>query len=59
MNLLRPWTCRYCGRSNKTEIAEDGTVCCETCGKVMRIQPSRTRGGEAPGQLPRPQTRMA
>jgi hypothetical protein len=50
---LRVWHCRNCGRTNKTEIARDGRVECETCHEVIRIQPSLTRGGELPGQLPR------
>jgi hypothetical protein len=48
---LRTWTCRNCGRSNKTAVALDGTVKCDHCEDVMRIQPSRSRGGETPGQL--------
>jgi hypothetical protein len=49
----RNWTCRNCGRSNKTPVELDGTVKCEFCANVMRIQPSRSRGGETPGQLSR------
>ncbi len=53
-NVLRRWNCRNCGRSNKTVVAVDGNVKCEYCTDVMRIQPSRVRGGETPGQLSRP-----
>jgi hypothetical protein len=51
METLRHWHCRNCGRTNHTEVALDGHVKCETCHWVMRIQPSRARGGETPGQL--------
>jgi hypothetical protein len=50
--VMRNWNCRNCGKANKTEVAMDGTVKCDFCTDVMRIQPSRFRGGEAPGQLP-------
>ena len=52
--FLRSWNCRNCGRSNKTVVALDGVVKCEYCTDAMRIQPSRVRGGETPGQLSRP-----
>jgi DNA-directed RNA polymerase subunit RPC12/RpoP len=57
-NVLRTWHCRNCGRTNETEIALDGKVKCEFCASVTRIQPSRARGLESPGQLstPRPRT---
>ncbi len=50
-NVLRTWHCRNCGRTNETEIALDGTVKCEFCASVTRIQPSRVRGLETPSQL--------
>ena len=46
--LIRKWNCRNCGRSNDTEVALDGTVKCEYCVDVRKIQPSRARGGETP-----------
>ena len=49
--LIRRWNCRNCGRSNATEVALDGTVKCDYCVDVMKIQPSRARGGETPDQL--------
>jgi hypothetical protein len=52
--VLRNWNCRNCGRSNKTEVAANGTVKCAFCTDVMWIQPSRMRGGETAGQLYRP-----
>jgi len=51
--INREWNCRNCGRSNRTEVALDGTVKCEHCAAVNKIQPSRERGGETPGQLPK------
>jgi DNA-directed RNA polymerase subunit RPC12/RpoP len=51
MSTIRSWHCRNCGRTNQTEIAQDGHVKCESCHWVMRIQPSRERGGETHGQL--------
>jgi len=52
-SLRRPWQCRNCGRSNRTEVFADGTVRCEHCSNVMRIQPSAARGGETAAQLSR------
>src|SRR6266567_8661725 len=52
--VLRNWNCRNCGRSNKTEVAANGTVQCVFCKDAMWIQPSRFRGGETVGQLHRP-----
>jgi DNA-directed RNA polymerase subunit RPC12/RpoP len=49
----REWNCRNCGRSNRSEVAPDGTVKCEYCARVMKIQPSRARGGEVPNQYSR------
>lgn len=49
--VLRTWNCRNCGRANKTLVEMDGTVKCEHCTDTMRIQPSRARGGETPGQM--------
>jgi hypothetical protein len=34
-----------------TEIALDGTVKCDYCADVMKIQPSGARGGETRDQL--------
>ena len=46
--VLRLWTCIGCGKSNKTEIAKDGTVRCDACSDVARIPFTRKRaGGEA------------
>ncbi|HLN79768.1 MAG TPA: hypothetical protein VK392_01115 [Thermoanaerobaculia bacterium] len=53
MTATRNWHCRNCGRSNTTEIGLDGKVKCEFCSWVMRIQPSRARGGETAGQMAR------
>ena len=53
MTATRNWHCRNCGRSNTTEIGLDGKVKCEFCSWVMRIQPSRVRGGETAGQMAR------
>ncbi|HYV42363.1 MAG TPA: hypothetical protein VEO02_11295 [Thermoanaerobaculia bacterium] len=51
----REWNCRNCGRSNRSEVASDGTVKCEYCARVMKIQPSRARDGEIPpSPLPSP-----
>ena len=50
---LRTWFCRHCGKSNQTPVALDGRVTCEFCKDVVRIQPSRDRGGETPSQLSR------
>lgn len=50
---LRTWTCRNCGRSNKTVIERNGSVKCEYCNYVMSIQPARSRGEETPAQLSR------
>jgi len=50
---VRNWHCRNCGRSNTTEIQEDGRVKCEFCNWIMRIQPSRERGGETAAQMAR------
>jgi DNA-directed RNA polymerase subunit RPC12/RpoP len=58
-NVLRAWNCRGCGRSNNTNIEPDGTVKCEYCSDVKRIQPSRIRGGETPLQVSRFSTRRA
>jgi hypothetical protein len=52
-NQLRSWNCRGCGRSNNTTIEPDGTVTCEFCSAVKKIQPSRIRGGETPAQVSR------
>ncbi len=52
MNSLRTWRCRDCGRSTQAEVEHDGSAKCSFCGRVMRIQPSRKRGGETPNQLP-------
>jgi streptogramin lyase len=49
--LIRKWNCRNCGLCNATEIALDGSVKCDHCADVMKIQPSRARGGETPDQL--------
>jgi DNA-directed RNA polymerase subunit RPC12/RpoP len=57
-HVNREWNCRNCGRSNRTELALDGTVKCEHCLSEMKIQPSRARGGETPGRPSRPQPRM-
>lgn len=57
--MLQPWNCRNCGRSNKSEVALDGTVKCEYCNNVMRIQPSKARGGETAAQRSRFTRRMA
>ena len=35
----------------------NGTVKCEHCASEMRIQPSRARGGETPGQPIRSESR--
>jgi rubredoxin len=57
-NAVRNWHCRNCGKSNSTEIELDGKVKCAFCNWVMRIQPSRERGGETAGQMSRrPATR--
>jgi len=48
--VIRNWNCRNCGRSNKTEMAQDGTVKCEFCSDVLRIQPARSRAGQTPTQ---------
>src|SRR5512134_1168721 len=53
MTANRTWHCRNCGRSNTTVIELDGRVTCEFCRWVMRIQPSRVRGGETAGQMAR------
>jgi DNA-directed RNA polymerase subunit RPC12/RpoP len=45
-NALRNWKCRNCGRTNRTEVALDGTAKCEHCGYLMSIQPSRVRNGQ-------------
>lgn len=50
---VRTWYCRHCGRSNQTAVALDGRVTCDHCKQVVRIQPSRDRGGETAGQLSR------
>jgi hypothetical protein len=50
-NDRRTWSCRNCGRSNTTEIHADGTVECAFCSRTMRIQPSRSRGGESSRQF--------
>lgn len=50
---VRNWHCRNCGKSNSTEIELDGKVKCAFCSWVMRIQPSRERGGETAGQMSR------
>jgi hypothetical protein len=57
-HVNREWNCRNCGRSNRTEVALNGTVKCEHCLSEMKIQPSRARGGETPGRPSRPQPRM-
>jgi hypothetical protein len=49
--VIRKWNCGNCGRSNATEIALDGTVQCDSCADVMKIQPSGARGGETRDQL--------
>ena len=49
--LMRKWNCRNCGRSNSTEVALDGSVTCDYCVHVMKIQPSRARGDETSDQL--------
>jgi hypothetical protein len=36
-----------------TEIQVDGRVKCEFCNWIMRIQPSRERGGETAAQMAR------
>ena len=51
--FMRTWFCRHCGRSNTTPVALDGRVTCEFCKDVIRIQPSRDRGGETASQLSR------
>jgi hypothetical protein len=51
--FMRTWFCRHCGRSNQTPVALDGRVTCAYCKDVIRIQPSRDRGGETPSQLSR------
>ncbi|HSE62122.1 MAG TPA: hypothetical protein VLG15_00780 [Thermoanaerobaculia bacterium] len=51
MSSIRSWHCRNCGKTNQSEVELDGRVKCGSCGWVMRIQPSRERGGETPGQL--------
>ncbi len=55
-HVNREWNCRNCGRSNRTEVAMNGTVQCEHCMSEMKIQPSRARGGETPGQPTRPRS---
>jgi rubredoxin len=57
-DVVRNWHCRNCGRSNATVIELDGTVKCDFCHWVMRIQPSRERGGETAGQMARRSPRM-
>jgi hypothetical protein len=52
-SVTRAWNCRNCGRSNNSAVELDGTVTCEFCRRVTRIQPSRHRGGETAGQLSR------
>ena len=49
--LIRMWTCGRCRRSNATEVALDGTVKCDHCVAVMKIQPSGARGDETPVEL--------
>jgi len=49
--VIRKWNCGNCGRANATEIALDGTVKCDSCADVMKIQPSGARGGETRDQL--------
>jgi hypothetical protein len=49
--LMQKWTCSSCGRSNVTEMALNGTAKCDHCAAVVKIQPSRARGGETPEQL--------
>jgi len=56
-HVNREWNCRNCGRSNRSEVALNGTVKCEHCASEMRIQPSRARGGETPGQPTRSEAR--
>ncbi len=48
---MRKWNCTSCGRSNATEVALDGSVKCDYCVDVMKIQPSGALGGETPDQL--------
>jgi hypothetical protein len=49
--LIRKWNCKNCSRSNLTEVALNGMAKCEYCLDLMKIQPSRARGGETPDQL--------
>jgi hypothetical protein len=57
-HVNREWNCRNCGRSNRTEVALDGTVKCDHCLSAMKIQPSRARGGETPGRSSRSEPRV-
>ena len=36
---LRRWNCRNCGRSNETALALDGTLTCDYCTEVGRLEP--------------------
>jgi hypothetical protein len=37
------WTCRNCGRANKTVLAPDGATACEYCTEVVRIPTTKSR----------------
>lgn len=48
--LIRKWNCGNCGRSNRTEVALDGTVKCEYCVASMKISPSMASGDRGPSE---------
>jgi translation initiation factor 2 beta subunit (eIF-2beta)/eIF-5 len=48
--VLRFWKCRKCDRPNKTFITPNGTVKCEACADVIRIEPIPARMIETAGQ---------
>jgi len=49
--LIRKWNCKNCGRSNVTEVTFNGMAKCEYCLGLLKIQPSKARGGETSDQL--------
>ncbi|HEY7862456.1 MAG TPA: hypothetical protein VIE39_02275 [Thermoanaerobaculia bacterium] len=49
--LIRRWACPACRRYNATEVTLEGTVKCDHCATVRKIQPSAARGYETPDQL--------
>ncbi len=52
--VLRFWTCGKCRQPNKTGVSLNGTVTCEHCTSVTRIQTFRNTGWDAsPNRLAR------